>query len=359
MMSNAAPPTTILDARECWEAVQNRDRQYDGMFVYAVESTGIYSRPSCPARHPRRENVIFFATAQEADQAGFRPCGRCRPNEVDSQVDLVRRACDLIEAANGSAPTLAELGARLHVSPYHLQRVFKRLTGVTPRQYADARRLDRFKSQLKEGEPVTRALYDAGYGSSSRAYAGQLGMTPATYGGGGEGMVIAYAMAPCPLGYVLVAATARGICAVSLGDSPGELEAALASEYPAASIHRDDSGLGEWVSLILAYLDGASLPPDLPLDIQATAFQRRVWEALRAIPLGATRSYADIAASLEQPTATRAVAQACAHNPVAMVIPCHRVVRKNGDLGGYRWGVERKQALLEREQQATHSEEPA
>jgi len=358
-MLDTLSPTTMPDERECWRAVQNRDRQYDGTFVYAVESTGIYSRPSCPARHPRRENVTFFACADDAEQAGFRPCGRCRPNEVDSQVDLVRRACDVIEAANGSAPTLAELGAQLHVSPYHLQRVFKRLTGVTPRQYADARRLDRFKSQLKEGETVTRALYDAGYGSSSRAYAGQLGMTPTAYGGGGEGMVIAYTVTDCPLGYVLVAATERGLCAVSLGDSPADLEADLVKEYPAASIHRDDTGMGEWVSLIRAYMDGAPLPPDLPLDIRATAFQRRVWDALRAIPVGATRSYAEIAASLKQPTATRAVAQACAHNPVAMIIPCHRVVRKNGELGGYRWGIERKQALLEREQQVTHSEEPA
>jgi len=344
---------------ECWQAVKNRDRRYDGTFVYAVESTGLYCRPSCPARRPRRENVVFFAAPQEADRAGFRPCRRCRPTEIDAQLDIVRRACELIDAADGTPPTLAELSVRLHLSPYHLQRLFKRLTGVTPRQYADARRLDRFKTRLKEGQTVTQALYEAGYGSSSRAYAGQLGMTPATYGGGGEGMDIVYTVTACPLGYLLVAATERGICAVSLGDSPDELEATLADEYPAASIRRDDNHLGQWVGLILAYLDGAPLPTDLPLDIRATAFQRRVWEALRAIPLGATRSYGEIAASLDQPTATRAVAQACASNPVALIIPCHRVVRKDGDLGGYRWGVERKEALLQRERQATLSEEPS
>ena len=335
---------------DCWQAVQNRDAAYDGAFVYAVRSTGIYCRPSCPARRPRREQVVFFNTLEAASQAGFRPCRRCRPGEVDAQVALVRLACEYIEGHVDDAPTLADLGAHLNVSPYHLLRVFKRIMGLTPRQYIAACRLAQFKAQLKKGETVTRALYDAGYGSSSRLYPGQLGMTPTDYRRGGEGMHVGYTVVECALGYLLVAATQRGVCAVSLGDSGEALETALAEEYPAADIRRDGEGLSRWVNAILDHLDGKLSHLDLPLDVQATAFQQRVWEALRAIPYGSTRSYGEIAQALGQPQAARAVARACATNPAAIVIPCHRVVRQDGDLGGYRWGLERKRALLAQEQ---------
>jgi AraC family transcriptional regulator of adaptative response/methylated-DNA-[protein]-cysteine methyltransferase len=332
-----------------WDAVQNRDASYDGAFVYAVRSTGIYCRPSCAARRPRREQVVFFATPQAAGQAGFRPCRRCRPGEVDAQAAMVRQACEYIEQHCEDAPTLSDLSAHLAVSPYHLQRLFKRIMGVSPRQYADACRLAQFKAHLKKGEMVTRALYDAGYGSSSRLYPGQLGMTPTEYRKGGKGMQIKYTVAKCKLGYVLVATTERGVCAVSLGDSVEILEAALVEEYPAADIRRDGEGRSRWVGAILDYLEGQPMPPDLPLDVQATAFQRRVWEALRAIPYGSTRSYSEIARSLGRPQAARAVARACATNPVSIVVPCHRVVRTDGGLGGYRWGLERKRALLAQE----------
>jgi AraC family transcriptional regulator of adaptative response/methylated-DNA-[protein]-cysteine methyltransferase len=335
-----------------WDAVQDRDASYDGAFVYAVRSTGIYCRPSCAARRPRREQVMFFATPQAASQAGFRPCRRCRPGEVDAQAALIRLACEYIERHCEDSPTLGDLSIHLAVSPYHLQRIFKRVMGVSPRQYAEACRLAQFKAHLKKGEMVTRALYDAGYGSSSRLYPGQLGMTPTEYRKGGKGMQIGYTVVKCKLGYVLVAATERGVCAVSLGDSIEMLESALAEEYPAAEIRRDGQSLSRWVGAILDYLEGQPTPLDLPLDVQATVFQRRVWEALRAIPYGSTRSYSEIAQSLGHPQAARAVARACATNPVSIVVPCHRVVRTDGGLGGYRWGLERKRALLAQEKAA-------
>lgn len=334
---------------DCWQAVQDRDRRYDGVFVYAVRSTGIYCRPSCPARRPHRKQVLFFPTPEAAGQAGFRPCRRCQPDAVDFQVDMVRRACDYIERHFEDAPTLTDLGAHLHVSPNHLQRVFKRVTGVTPRQYAEACRLAQLKAQLKAGEPVTKALYAVGYNSTSRLYPGKLGMTPTTYRRGGQGATIGYAVVACALGYLLVAATERGICAVSLGDSVEALEVALVDEYPAADITHDAGTLTQWTGAILRHLDGEQPYLDLPLDIQATAFQQRVWEVLRAIPYGSTRSYSEIARSLGKPKAARAVARACAANPVAVVIPCHRAVRKDGDPGGYRWGLARKRALLAQE----------
>ena len=335
---------------EYWQAVQERDTRYDGVFVYAVRSTGIYCRPSCPSRRPHRDQVTFFITPEEADQAGFRPCRRCRPGETDAQIVLVQQACDYLREHFQDAPTLDELATHVSVSPYHLHRIFKRITGVTPRQYTDACRLGHFKASLKNGDSVTRALYDAGFNSSSRVYEGQLGMTPTTYRQGGPDTTIRYAVVACSLGYLLVAATGRGVCAVSLGDTPEDLIARLADEFPAAERVRDDSGLSRWVEDILHYLDGEQHSFDLPLDVQATVFQRRVWEALRAIPYGDTRTYSEIAAAVGQPQAARAVAQACATNPAALVIPCHRVVRKGGDLGGYRWGVDRKRALLAREQ---------
>jgi AraC family transcriptional regulator of adaptative response/methylated-DNA-[protein]-cysteine methyltransferase len=344
------------EAEQCWRAVLARDSRCDGTFVYAVASTGIYCRPSCPARRPRRDQVRFFATPEAAAQAGFRPCRRCRPDEVhaqNAQAELVQTVCRYIEANLDGTLTLEALGAHANVSPHHLQRTFKRVTGISPRQYAEACRLGSLKAHLREGQAVTHALYEAGYGSSSRLYeraADQIGMTPATYRKGGQGMHVGYTIVDCPLGRLLVAATERGICAVSLGDADATLELALREEYPAAEIYRDDAGFAPWVQSILDYLSGAQPHLDLPLDVRATAFQWRVWEALRKIPYGSTRTYGEIACDLGQPTATRAVARACATNPVSLVVPCHRVVGADGSLRGYRWGVERKRALLEQEQ---------
>jgi AraC family transcriptional regulator of adaptative response/methylated-DNA-[protein]-cysteine methyltransferase len=337
-----------------WSAVLARDASFDGAFVYAVRSTGIYCRPSCPARRPERHQVEFFAWPEAAEHAGFRACRRCRPQTAthNPQVEMVRRVCRYIEANLDHPLTLAEMSAEVDLHEHHVQRTFKRITGITPRQYADARRLDRVKAELREGQAVTSAIYEAGYGSSSRLYeraASQLGMTPATYRKRGEGMHINYTIVNCSLGRLLVAATERGICAVSLGDSDAALATGLSSEYPAAEIQRGDDGLARWVQQLIAHLDGRQAALNLPLDVQATAFQWRVWEALRAIPRGETRSYGEVARAIGQPTGARAVARACATNPVALVIPCHRVVRENGELGGYRWHVKRKQALLERE----------
>ena len=338
-----------------WQAVLNRDSQSDGMFVFGVRSTGIYCKPSCPARHPRREQVIFFTRPEAAEQAGFRACLRCRPGETsvyELQVEMVQRACRYIETHLDGPITLADLGKEVSVSPYHLQRVFKRVVGITPRQYVEACRLGQFKTRLKEGESITTALYDAGYGSSSRLYErtpAQLGMTPSAYRRGGREMHIGYTIVDCPLGRLLVAATEKGICAVCLGDVDAELESALWSEYPAAHIERDGTKLGQWVNSLLNYLEGEQPHLDLPVDVQATAFQWQVWEMLRSIPYGSTRTYSAIAQDLGNPKARRAVARACATNPVSLVIPCHRVVREDGSLGGYRWGPERKQRLLAEE----------
>ena len=344
-----------MDEERYWQAILSREARFDGAFVYAVRSTGVYCRPGCPSRRPRRDQVLFFARPAAAEQAGFRACRRCRPAgnaTSEARDDLVQRACQIIDAAADQPPTLVELGQRIGVSPYHLQRTFKQAMGITPRQYADARRLDRLKARLKGGDSVTTALYEAGYGSSSRLYEQapeQLGMTPATYGRGGAGATIAYASAATPLGRLLVAATTRGICFVSLGDDDTATEQSLRAEFPAAELRRDDDVLGAWVAAIARHLGGTETRLDLPLDVRATAFQRRVWEALRAIPYGETRTYGQIAQELGQPTAARAVARACATNPVALVVPCHRVVGEGGDLRGYRWGVERKRSLLDQE----------
>jgi AraC family transcriptional regulator, regulatory protein of adaptative response / methylated-DNA-[protein]-cysteine methyltransferase len=341
-----------LDEERCWQAVLARDSRADGRFVMGVRSTGIYCRPTCPARRPARERVRFFVTPAEAEAAGFRACLRCQPQrELEPQMAMAQRACRYIEANPDADLSLAALGAEIGVSSYHLQRTFKRIIGVTPHQYAVAQRRGQLKASLKEGETVTNALYDAGYSPASlytNADA-QLGMTPATYRRGGEGMSIAYTIAASPLGRLLVAATERGVSAVSLGDDDASLEASLRHEYPAANIRRDDAALDPAVAAILRHLEGQQPHLNLPLDVQATAFQQRVWQALRAIPYGSTRSYAAVAKVIGHPTATRAVAHACATNHVAIVIPCHRVVRENGDLGGYRWGIERKRTLLANE----------
>lgn len=340
-----------------WQAVAIRDGQFDGEFVFAVRTTGIYCRPSCPARRPRRENVLFFERPAQAEAAGYRPCQRCHPAQTarpEPNLELVQAVCRAIDEQADRPPTLEQLGRQFGMSPFHLQRTFKRIVGVTPKQYAAAQRAERLKRHLKEKSTVTEAIYEAGYSSSSSAYvetAGQLGMTPAAYRHGGPSAAIAYTIVPCPLGKLLVAATPHGLCAVRLGDSEQELVATLAGEFPAAQMQQDEGEMSLWVASIQDYLRGAQPHLDLPLDVRATAFQRRVWQALQAIPYGSTRTYHQVAAAIGQPTAARAVARACATNPVALVVPCHRVVREDGSLSGYRWGIERKEALLALEAQ--------
>jgi AraC family transcriptional regulator of adaptative response/methylated-DNA-[protein]-cysteine methyltransferase len=340
-----------------WQALLNRDRQYDGQFVFAVRTTGVCCRPSCPARRPRRENVCFFDQPAEAEAAGYRPCQRCHPAQTmppEPNLALVQAICRAIDEQVDRPPTLEQLGRQFAMSPFHLQRTFKRIVGITPKQYAAAQRAERLKQHLKERSTVTEAIYEAGYSSSSSAYVetnGQLGMTPAAYRRGGPATAVAYTIVPSPLGQLLVAATERGLCAVRLGDSADALEATLTGEFPAAQLQRASSDLDRWVASIQEYLRGAQPHLDLPVDIRATSFQRRVWHVLQGIPYGSTRTYSQVAEAIGQPTAARAVARACATNPVALVIPCHRVVRENGSLAGYRWGIERKEALLTLEAQ--------
>jgi len=354
---NITPNLGGIDEEVYWEAVVNRDSGYDGRVFFGVRSTGIYCRPSCPARRPRREQVVFFQLPETAERAGFRSCKRCKPrNAADPQVEMVRRACKYIEDQRDKHPTLEDLSVHTGVSPYHLQRLFKRIVGISPRQYADAMRLEQFKAGVKHGATVTGAMYDAGYGSSSRLYEhakAKLGMTPADYRRGGKEMKITYAIVDCELGRLLVAGTEQGVCAVRLGDKDDSLEENLFNEFPSAQVNRDDGGLGGWVEQISNHLKGNQPHLDLPLDVQATAFQWSVWERLREIPYGSTRSYSEVAREMGRPSATRAVARACATNPVALVIPCHRVVREDKSLGGYRWGIERKKALLKQEASRT------
>jgi len=347
-----------LNEEQCWRAAAARDRAADGTFVFAVRSTGIYCRPSCPARRARREQITFFRQMEEAETAGFRPCRRCYPQYAsmpEPQAETIEQICRYIEAHLDSPLRLADLSQQFHLSPYHLQRTFKRIKGMTPRQYVESCRLAHFKARLQDGAAVTSALYDAGYHSSSSMYERipiQLGMTPTAYQRGGKGMHIGYTIVKSPLGHILIAATARGVTIVRFGDSESALQAELTREYPEAEFERDEEGLRPWVTLLQDYLQGQPLPPTAPLDVHASAFQWKVWEALRAIPSGSTRSYREIAQAIGQPTAARAVARACATNPVAVFIPCHRVVRGNGQLGGYHWGVERKQQLLDLEHNA-------
>jgi AraC family transcriptional regulator of adaptative response/methylated-DNA-[protein]-cysteine methyltransferase len=351
------------DADSRWRAIQARDRFADGAFVYAVRSTGIYCRPSCPSKKPGRAQVVFFRIPADAERKGFRPCRRCRPAEEsasDPQAAAVGRVCQQIEAiladvassGDPAALKLDALASRERISPHQLGRAFRRMMGITPRQYADAHRMRRLKSRLRKGDDVTTALYDAGFGSSSRLYERaprQLGMTPATYRRGGEGMRIRYTIAASPLGHVLVAATERGISAIYLSDSDAKLQSELRREYPRAEIERDHHGFEDWVRQIVDHLRGREPRLDLPTDVQATAFQRRVWEELRRIPYGTTRTYSQVARAMGRPTAIRAVARACATNPVSIVVPCHRVVREDGNLAGYRWGLSRKEALIAHE----------
>ena len=341
-----------MDAR--WNAVLTRDRASDGRFVYAVRSTGVYCRPSCPSRRPRPDRVAFFDRPADARAAGFRACRRCHPDvetAPDPWIEKIRRACVYLSNVDGH-PSLTALANRLGGSPYHLQRNFKRLVGVTPREYAEACRLRKVKSGLRRAGDITTAMMDAGYGSSSRFYeraVPKLGMSASSYRRGGEGVAISYTIVDSPLGRLLVAATTKGICAVTMGSSDSELTKSLGREYPAAIITAEcDSRLADWTRAIVSTIDGRSRSA-LPLDVEATAFQWQVWQALAAIPAGETRTYGDVAAAIGRPRAVRAVARACATNPVAIAIPCHRVVPKGGGTGGYRWGAPRKAALLRAE----------
>jgi AraC family transcriptional regulator of adaptative response/methylated-DNA-[protein]-cysteine methyltransferase len=343
-----------------WRAVLTRDKTADALFVYAVRSTGVYCRPSCPSRRPRPDRVAFYDSTEEARHAGYRACRRCRPDAqspIDPWIEKVHRATVYLANVDGHPP-LATLASRLGGSPYHVQRNFKRLVGVSPREYAEACRLERVKRHLKHGEAVTTAMMDAGYGSTSRFYeraAPMLGMSPSAYRKGGAGTDIRYAIVDSPLGRLLVASTTRGVCTVALGTADGDLARSLGREYPAASIVADSGGLSKWTKAILAHLDGRRPRLDLPLDVQATAFQWQVWQALAAIPYGETRTYGEVAQSIGRPRAVRAVARACATNPVALAIPCHRVVPAAGGTGGYRWGASRKRAILARERKERSS----
>ncbi len=340
---------TTLNTERAWQKVDGHDASSDGKFVYAVRSTGIYCRPSCPSRRPAQDNVIFFDTGEQARAAGYRACKRCRPDGIHPQAAIVARACRAIDNSCEKAPSLAGLGKAVGMSPYALQRVFRQILGVTPRQYFATRRAHRFRQELARSGTVTSAMYEAGYESSSRAYersAGNPGMTPGMYRNQGAGQKIRYTLAWSPLGRILVAVTERGICAVSFGDTDVELCAILRRDFALADLERDDEALASRLSAVLARLQEHPISTVLPLDVRATAFQRRVWEALQQIPCGETRSYSEIAAAIGQPTAVRAVARACAQNPVAVVVPCHRVIGKNGEVTGYRWGIERKENLL-------------
>jgi AraC family transcriptional regulator of adaptative response/methylated-DNA-[protein]-cysteine methyltransferase len=346
---------TTLHPDRAWQAVMARDQSLDGRVFYAVRSTGIYCRPSCPSRRPARKHVEFFALPGAAELAGYRPCRRCHPRDAglrEGEVERVMRACRELDSIGEGVSSLLELSQRVGTTPTNLRRLFKRVTGLTPRRYLEARRIADLKQNLRKGEGVSRALFSAGYGSTSRVYERSnafLGMTPAAYGRGGRGMEIGYSVTDSPLGRLLVAATDRGICSVQFGDSTAALVRALGDEYPAAQIHEAGTALSRTVGLVLRRLEGKEPAAELPLDLRATAFQWAVWRELQRIPRGETRSYREVARAIGRPSAVRAVAQACASNRVAVVVPCHRVVRTDGGLGGYRWGLDRKKNLLKNE----------
>jgi AraC family transcriptional regulator of adaptative response/methylated-DNA-[protein]-cysteine methyltransferase len=346
-----------LDLR--WKALAARDRAADGTFVYAVTSTGVYCRPSCPSRRPRADRVKFFDTTHEARQAGFRACKRCRPDIVglaQPGVEAVRRVSAYLATHADETVTLAHLARVASMSPHHLQRRFKALVGLSPREYQAAVRAVRLRASLRDGRDVTSAIYEAGYGSPSRVYESSptgKGMTPSNYRRHGAGMRIGYSIVSSPIGRVLVAATEHGVCAVKIGETDASLVRDLRTEYSAAEISANDAPRAEWVKAIADHLRGDRSPLDLPIDVKATAFQWKVWRALQQIPSGETRAYADVARRIGKPRAARAVANACANNPVCLVVPCHRVVPSKGGLGGYRWGAERKARLLKMEKART------
>ena len=337
-----------------WEAVRHRDPAADGTFYYSVRTTGVYCRPSCAARLARRENVAFHASPAAAEKAGFRPCKRCRPNEpalAERQAAAVAKACRLIEQSE-EMPSLAALAKAAGMSRFHFHRIFRAVTGVTPKAYADAHRAQRVRDALASSGSVTEAIYGAGFNSSGRFYAASadmLGMTPRDFRAGGAGAAIRFAVGECSLGVILVAATDKGVCAISFGDDPDALVRDLQDRFPKARLIGGDAAFEKLVAKVVGFVEAPARSFDLPLDVRGTAFQQRVWQALRKIPAGATATYTDIAKRIGRPKAVRAVAAACAGNPVAVAIPCHRVVRLDGDLAGYRWGVARKRALLAKE----------
>jgi AraC family transcriptional regulator of adaptative response/methylated-DNA-[protein]-cysteine methyltransferase len=361
MSHNNRQSESLIPARAAaryWRATLSRDARADGTFVLAVRSTHIYCRPSCPARRPLRRNVVFFRTREEAEKQGFRPCRRCRPNEVAGPVALVARASRLLADSREDGVRFAALAAKLGSTPATVRRAFLQVTGLRPRELAEALRLARFKKMLRDGKNIAEALYETGYGSSSRVYErsnAQLGMTPATYRKGGKGMKIDYTIAKSVLGKVLVAATERGVSAVYLGDAEAKLIQELRDEYPRAEIAPATDSFEHWVKEIVQRVEGKPPRMELPLDLQATAFQRRVWQELQHIPRGTTRTYSQVARALGNPKAVRAVARACATNPVSIVVPCHRVIREDGNLAGYRWGLSRKEQLLAQERAAASS----
>lgn len=352
---NPAATTTERDPR--WAAVVARDRSADGSFYYSVRTTGVYCRPSCAARQARPENVRFHLTCEAAEQAGFRPCKRCRPDQaslIEQNAAKVTDACRRIEQAE-QPPSLALLAQHAGLSSFHFHRVFKAVTGLTPRQYASAHRGRRVRNELERSGSVTAAIYGAGYNSNARFYETSnqvLGMTPSAYRAGGANMRIHFAVGQSSLGAILVARSTRGICAILLGDDPDALARDLQDRFPQAELIGGDAGFEQLVAKVVGFVEAPEIGLDLPLDVRGTAFQQRVWQALREIPAGATASYAQIAGRIGSPNAARAVAAACAANALAVAIPCHRVIRNDGALSGYRWGVERKRALLEREARA-------
>jgi AraC family transcriptional regulator of adaptative response/methylated-DNA-[protein]-cysteine methyltransferase len=355
IMTHRNKPRDVISgtaAARFWQATVNRDHRADGRFVFAVRSTHIYCRPSCPARRPLRQNAVFFRTPEEAEHRGFRPCRRCQPKELQSAVALVAKAAALFGDSNEENIRLEAIAARIKASPEKLRRAFRTMTGLAPRDFAEAARMNRFKKLLRDGQSITEALYACGFGSPSRIYEktnSQLGMTPAAYRKGAPGMQIEYSITKSSLGHVLVAATERGISAIYLGENDKQLVSELRAEYPKAGLRASSGGHAPWVQEVLKRIDGDRPSLDLPLDVQATAFQRRVWQELQKIPLGSTRTYTQVARALGKPNSVRAVARACATNPVSIVVPCHRVIRTDGQLAGYRWGLKRKQELLERE----------
>ena len=343
---------TVADPR--WAAVVAHDANADGSFVYSVRTTGVYCRPSCGARTPRPENVVFHATNADAEQAGFRPCKRCKPDQAPlarQQAAMVANLCRHIEAADRT-PSLDELAKHAGISAHHLHRTFKAVTGLTPRAYAAAQRAKRVRVELERGTSVTDAIYGAGYNSNGRFYEesdGVLGMTPSAWRAGGANTDIRFAVGLCALGSILVAASERGVCAILLGDDPDALTRDLQGRFPRARLIGGDAKFEKLVARVVGFVEAPRIGLDLPLDVRGTAFQQRVWQALRAIPPGETASYSEVARRIGAPKSVRAVAGACAANALAVAIPCHRVVRNDGGLSGYRWGVERKRALLDRE----------
>ena len=337
-----------------WQAIVRRDRQADGAFYYSVKTTGVYCRPSCAARLPNPRNVRFHRTREEAERAGFRPCRRCKPDlpPIDQRhAATIAAICRAIDSSQ-EVPSLALLARRAGLSPHHFHRVFKTVTGLTPRAYAAAGRAKRVRERLTRSTSVTEAIYDSGFNSGGRFYeeSGRiLGMTPSSYRAGGSRSEIRFAVGECSLGSILVAQSGKGVCAIFLGDDPDALVRDLQDRFPSATLIGGDAGFEQLVARVVGFVEAPGIGLDLPLDVRGTAFQQRVWQALRKIPAGATASYAEIAARIGAPTSARAVAQACAANPLAVAIPCHRVVRNDGALSGYRWGVERKRALLSRE----------